>query len=284
MTRQSLTRIAAGAAVAGIVALAAAPAGALPHPFSSTSTTGANTGAPSPNSGTSTGPNGAPNAGGANPSALQFIQKAGDAAINARVKSLTNVVTDLGNKVPGCDVSALVTTAQSDIAALNMLETTLNQETTVAAAKADVQQIFMGFRVYALVIPVDEMVVASCRMSDVITKVQDLVKKLGSVNDPNIAALVSDMGTQATNAANAINGLPALLETYTPDKWNHDHGLLMTARQDLRTARKDLEQCRDDAHKVLVIVRHDLNLGGDGAGNGGANGGSPVNPNASPNT
>jgi hypothetical protein len=268
MTRQSLTRIAAGAAVAGLVALAAGPAGALPRLSSTSSTSSTLPGGGAGQPGAKAGANQA--------TQLQFIQKAGDAAITARLASLNKVVTDLATVPAGCDASPLTAKAQSDITALTGLETQLNQETTVQAAKADVQQIFLGYRVYALVIPVDEMVVATCRMSDVITKVQALVQKLSGVNDPNIAALVADMGTQATNAGTAINGLAATLEGYTPDMWNSNHQLLVTARQSLRTARKDLAQCSADAHKILAIVRHDLSAGGTG--------GSAVNPNASTTT
>jgi hypothetical protein len=271
MTRQSLTRIAAGAAVAGLVALGASPAGALPHPFSSTSTT-APGGAPSGQAGTNAQATSQANQA----KDLTFLQNAGEAAINARLASLNKVISDLGNVPQGCDVSSLIGTAQADITNLTALEGNLKSATTVAAAKGDVQQIFAAFRVYALVIPVDEMVVATCRMSDVIAKVNALITKLQNVKDPNVAALVTDMGNNTTAAASAISGVATQLEGFTPQSWDSSPGELVPFRQDLRTARKDLEQVRDDAHKIVAILHHDYGQGG--------NEGNNVNPNANSNT
>jgi len=273
MTRQSLTRIAAGAAVAGLVALGASPAAALPHPFSSTSSS----------STSSTLPGGAPSGqaatsaqAGNQAKALTFLQNAGVADITARLTSLNKAISDLANVPQGCDVSPLVTTANNDIAGLTALEGHLKADTTVAEAKADVQQIFAGFRVYALVIPVDEMVVASCRMTDLINKVNALVQKLQHVSDPNITALVTGMGNNAQAAANALNGVAGTLETLDAKSWDSNPSELVQYRQDLRTARKDLEQCRDEAHQIVGILRHDYSPG--------SNGGNAVNPNANSST
>jgi len=278
MTRQSLTRIAAGAAVAGLVALAATPAGALPRPFSPTSSSsvpgssvpGSGSGQPGP--GTHTAPTQAAPTG---TQGLAGIQQAAEAAINARVKTLTTAVADLGKVPPGCDVSALVSTAQADITKLQALEAKIQADTTFQDAKDDAQTIFTDFRVYALVVPVDEMVVATCRTTDAANKVNALVQKLQGVSDPNIAALVTDMGNQAQAALAAVNGLASTLEGYTPSDWNSDHNLLKGARQSLRTARQDLEKARVDGHKILEILHHDL---------GGGNGASTVHPNTSSST
>jgi hypothetical protein len=266
MTRPSLSRFAAGAALTGLVALAASPAVALPHPFAFSST-----------SSSVPGPGAAPNTqAGTNNQAksLAFIQQAGTAAINTRLASLNKVVADLGKVPQGCDVSALISTAQSDITQLTALEGHLQADTTVQEAKTDAQQIFMGFRVYALVVPVDEMVVAACRITDVANKVNALVQKLQGVKDQSIAALVADMGTQAQGAVTAVNGVAADLEKLTPDSWNNDPKELLGYRQDMRTAREDLEKARQDGHKILVILHHDFNVGGNGG---------PAGPNAGPN-
>ena len=276
MTRLSLPRIAAGAAVAGLVALAAAPAGALPHPFSppSRSTTTTAPGAPGGQAGpnTSAGPNTA--AGPNSSQSLQAIQAAADAAIAARIAFLNRAVTDLGKVPPGCAVSGLISTAQSDIAGLTTLKGTIDSDTTVAQARMDAQKIFTEFRVFALVGPVDEMVVAACRITDVANKIEALVGNLQGVKDPQIAALLADMNSEALAAANEVSGLASTLEGYTPQDWNSNHSLLKGARQSLQQAREDLEKARQDGHKIMVIVHHDL------AGNGGNN----VNPNSSTST
>jgi len=235
MTRQSLTRIVAGAAVAGVVGLAASPA------FATTS------------SSTPLTPHAASPANSA--ATLSKIQADAKVAIDGRVAALTTVVTVLGGVKAPCVTAPLIATAQGDIAGLNSLETTILADTTVQKARSDAQQIFTGFRVYALVIPVDHLVRATCAVSDVVTRLDALETKWGALNDTHITTLLADMVSRTQAASQAVNGLPTTLEAYMPADWNGNHTLLNGARSSVQNARQDLGKARADAKQIVGILR-----------------------------
>ena len=263
MTRQSLTRTGPGRAVtvlaatvlavavlagAGVAGLAASAA------FATTSS-----------------PVAPPTPGGATSSTrLAKIRAAGEAAINQRVTALNQVVTVLnGTSWLGPDQATLVATAQSDIAGLTKLGSRLAADTTVQQAKTDYQQIFAGFRVFALVIPVDQMVRASNGITNVVVpKFNALETKWAALDDPQIAGLLSDMQGKTQAADAAVNGLPATLEALTPSSWNSNHGILSQPRSELATARQDLKQARDDAQQIVQILRSQHPHGASGVNPG----------------
>jgi hypothetical protein len=254
MTRQSLLRTTAGAAVTGLVVLAAAPA------FAGTPTTST----PPTTSARRPGPlSGRPNAAGPNnqSATLSSIQAAATRAVNDRLATLNKAIADLNAISAKCPVGPLLTTAQNDISGLTALEATIMADTTAQQAKADAEKIFTGYRVYALVIPVDEMVVATCRVSTVVGVMTAFEQKVAGLNDPNVASSLADMEAMSQAAASAVSNLPSQLESYTPADWNANHNLLSGARSSLRTAREDLEKARHDAHQIVQILRRDYGKG-----------------------
>jgi len=234
MTRQSLIRIVAGAAVAGVVSLAASPAFATPR--------------------SSTPPSPRPSSPTVSAGVLSKIQADAKAAIDGRVTALTAVITVLGGITGPCDVSPLIATAHSDIAGLTTLEATILADTTAEQARADAQLIFTNFRVYALVIPVDHLVRATCAVNDVVTRFTALETKWGALNDPSIAAPLADMVSQTQAAAQAVSGLPTTVEGDTPADWNANHSLLNGARSSMQTARQDLGKARADGKQIVGIL------------------------------
>jgi len=243
MTRQSLIRIGAGIAVAGFVGLAASPA------FATTSST-----TPSPGS----------RAAASSAAALQKIQAAAAAAISAREAALQQAVTVL-NAHSSCDLGTMVSTATGDESALTTLGQTIQSDTTVTAAKNDFQSIFETYRVFALVLPVDHMVLADCALTALLPKFTALETKWAALNDQSIASLLADMQTQTTDAATALGQVsPATLEAYTPSEWNGapNHNLLVASRSSLQSARHDLGQARDDAKQIVNILHQEHPQGG----------------------
>jgi hypothetical protein len=240
MTRQSLIRIVAGGAIAGCIGLAATPA------FATTSTTTQNPNAHGPSATNQA-------------AALAKIKADANTAIQSRLTAL-NAVIGVLNGLSNCAVTPLVTTAQTDVTGLTALDATIQADTTVAQARTDAQTIFTGYRVYALVIPVDHLVRATCAVTDVTTKLTGLETKWSSLNDPSIASLLADMQAQTQAAAQGVNGLASTLESYRPTDWNSNHALLDGPRSTLKTARQDLETARHetdrhDAKQIVTILR-----------------------------
>jgi hypothetical protein len=237
MTRQSLKRIFAGGAVAGCMTLAASPA------FATTSTTSSTPNAPSRGQ-SATDP----------AAALAKIKADANTAVQARLTALNSVIGVL-NGLTNCAVAPLVSTAQADVTGLTALDATIQADTTVAQARTDAQKIFSDYRVFALVIPVDYMVRATCAVTDVTTRLTALETKWSGLNDPGIASLLADMQAHTQAAAQAVNGLAGTLESYQPKDWNADHQLLDGARGSLKSARQDLGTARQDATRIVAILR-----------------------------
>jgi hypothetical protein len=241
MTRQSLIRIGAGIAIAGFVGLAASPA------FATTSST-----TPAPGS----------KAVAISAAALQKIQAAAAAAISAREAALGQAVTVL-NAHSSCGVGTMVSTATGDESALTTLGQTIQADTTVAAAKNDSQSIFQTYRVFALVLPVDHMVLADCALTALLPKFTALETKWAALNDQSITSLLADMQTRTTDAGTALGQVsPSALEADTPTEWNSNHDLLAASRSSLQSARQDLGKARDDAKQIVNILHQEHQQGG----------------------
>src|SRR3954468_14462020 len=187
---------------------------------------------------------------------LDAVKQAAHTAVTNRVTALNRAITAV-NQAPnlGTDQAALVTTMQHDISGLGDLDTTIQADTTVGDAKADARKVFTDFRVFALVLPVTHMVVATDRidnaviprLDDVVTKLQGLITEANATNQQ---ATLDDMKTQIAAAQTATNGLSADLQAFTPAQYNADHSLLSGDRAKLRTARADLQKARQDAKSI----------------------------------
>ncbi len=107
---------------------------------------------------------------------LQFVQCVGNTEITRRINYLNDLSTKtqsliafINQKAPNSqittDLQGIVndananinggTTFGTQVNGLNALKTTLDGETTVQAARADIQTIYKGYRIYALVLPRD---------------------------------------------------------------------------------------------------------------------------------
>jgi hypothetical protein len=194
--------------------------------------------------------------------ALDAIKAAAHTAVTNRVTRLNSaigVVTQ--NTHLGADQATLATRMQDDITGLNQLDATVQADTTAATAKADAQKVFTDFRIFALVLPVTHMVVATDtvndavvpRLNDITTKLQDLITKKNATDQQ---ATLDDMKTQIAAAQAATAGLSADLLTFTPAQWNANHTLLQADRDKLRTARTDLVKARQDAKSIVAALRN----------------------------
>jgi hypothetical protein len=196
------------------------------------------------------------------PTSLGAIQTAAHTAITTRVTMLNNAITVVkGRSDLGADQAARVTVMQNDITGLTQLDSTIQADTTIPAARADARKIFTDYRIFALVLPVTHMVVATDtidntvvpRLNDVVTKLQDLITKKNATGQQ---ATLDDMKAQIAAAQTATNGLSADLQTFTPAQWNANHTLLQPDRDKLRSARADLVEARQDAKSIVAALRN----------------------------
>jgi hypothetical protein len=196
------------------------------------------------------------------PTTLSGIKAAAHTAITVRVTMLNSAITNVNQRTDlGADQAARVGVMQSDITGLNQLDSTIQADTTIPDARTDAQKIFTDYRIFALVLPVTHMVVATDtidnavvpRLNDVTTKLQDLITKNNATAQQ---ATLDDMKAQIAAAQTATSGLSADLQSFTPAQWNANHTLLQPDRDKLRSARADLVTARQDAKSIVTALRN----------------------------
>lgn len=192
---------------------------------------------------------------------LQQVQATAAANISARLTRLNTAIgkvqaeTDLG-----ADQATLVRILSSDVSGLQQLETTVAGATTVRSAVTDYRQMFTGYRVYALALPVVGLVSTDDHLTAVaVPRLEAAATRIASHEKPSdqaqVQALLSEMAGQLTAATGAVAGDPATLEGDTPAEWNADHGLLGTARAATKTAAMDVKAARADAWQAEAALR-----------------------------
>src|SRR5438067_399648 len=156
---------------------------------------------------------------------LQALKDAAHTATTTRIADLNKAITSVdGTAFLGADQSALMAGMQNDITGLKTLDTTIQADTAITAAKADAQRIFTDFRVYALVLPVTHLVVATDAMTNVVipkmTTVADALQLIiTKTNAASEQPTLDDMKAQIAGALTATNGLAADLQSFTPAQW-----------------------------------------------------------------
>jgi hypothetical protein len=226
------------------------------HPTTTTTTTTSTTSTTGSSTTTTTSPS--------VPQRVHVIQQRAARAIAARLGVLATAITVVqGKSYLGSDQATLVSNLQTDESGLQTLQVKIDSDTTVAAALADYETIFTGFRVYYLVLPVVNDVIRvdfvnNVAIPTVNQAISSLQAQVNSSNQGVLDPLISDMQDQVQVASAATSGLSAQLLAYTPAEWNADHGLLDNANANIATANRALATAGRDYARALAYLRHGL--------------------------
>lgn len=193
---------------------------------------------------------------------LAQMQSKGTAEINRRITSLNAAASKISSatKLTSSDKSYLQTEVSGEISGLTSLETTLNAETTVTAARTDVQNIFSEYRVYALILPKLRLVVAadgeqataaklssfSPQLQTRITADQTAGKDVTTLQDK-----LNDMDSQTANAQSLANAIETKVLTLQPSDYDSDSTILSGDVTQLKTAHSDNQAAYSDAENVV---------------------------------
>ncbi len=210
----------------------------------------------------------APSASGCG-SNLACVQKAGDKLISDRLEALSKLHDTAANHKGITDqqrdiIYQDVTTNKNGLTALNQK---LDAETTVAAARADVKNIFVQFRIYAVVLPRDygeielfhqQNVVA--RMTAENEKLTDLIAKAKAKGDDvtQLLALQSDYNAKLADATTQDNNAQGLIPNLTPANYPGTDATLKTYHADLKAGYEDIKAAASDLHQMTTILKQDL--------------------------
>lgn len=201
-----------------------------------------------------------------NKSQLQQIIARGNDEINRRITTLGRLDNLIDNSVhlTSANKTTLKNQVNTELNGLNTLKAKLSGETTVAAARADVQSIYTEYRVYALVVPKIHLIKLADDVQATDTKLTELAGKLQSRIDgakasgkdvSSIEAELTDLRAQVAAAQNIAGNVETKVIGLMSTDYNNDHKLLSGYSAQLRTARSDNQAAYKDAQNIVNVLK-----------------------------
>lgn len=195
----------------------------------------------------------------------------GDQLIAARQTALTNLgnkVTDrLNDKLINSDQANVL---QSDISTnasgLTALQTKLNGETNAIAARLDVANIFLQFRIYAVVLPrdyrrlyLDIAVNVDARLRGLSEDLKEAIQGAPASEQGQLNTLYNDYLNQLSAAEAQFDTAQSDFPALTPPNFNYNRSTYEASLSSLSTALKTihtaLKQAGQDAHQIAHILK-----------------------------
>jgi len=197
---------------------------------------------------------------------LQTIISKGDQEVTRRLTTLNTLMSKINaaTRLTASDKAALSNEVTTTMNGLTSLKTTLDAETTLTAARTDVQSIYTEYRVYALVAPkiglikvADDQQVVESKLTALAQKLQTRITALQQAGKDvsSLQASLSDM-TNKTTAAQAISSqIQSKVINLQPTDYNSDHALLSGDRDQLKTAHDDNQAAYNDAKTIVASLK-----------------------------
>ncbi len=197
---------------------------------------------------------------------LATLKTKGSAEINRRLTSLNSASSKISTttKLSASDKSYLQNEINNEISGLTALQTSLNGETTLSAARTDVQSIFSDYRVYALVLPKTRLVTAADGEQSTDTKLTTLATQLqtkittAQTAGKDVSTLQSDLNDMKakTNSAQTIaRGIESSVLSLQPTDYNSNHAVLSGDLSQIKTAHSDNKTAYTDAKSIATGLK-----------------------------
>jgi hypothetical protein len=197
---------------------------------------------------------------------LTNLKTRGTAEIARRLVSLAAATTALNAdaKLSATSKTTLNSQLKSESDGLTALGAKLSSDTTLDAARIDVQSIITGYRAYALMIPKVRLVAAA----DNFTVVGEKLNLIAHSLQANINAIkasgkdvvtaqsdLSSMEDQLNTARLAYTGLSDKVIALDPADYNANHQVLSSDRQTLESARSSIKSARAGVDTVIAALK-----------------------------
>ena len=215
------------------------------------------------------------------PKDIKCVIAFGDQRIQDRLDALTKLngkVTDAlsAKHITSDQANTLTSDIATNTTGLQNLKAKLDGESDIAAARGDVKNIYLQFRIYAVVLPrdyhelwLDRLADADHRLAGVKDKIADAIAKAPAGEQAQLNSLFDDYKTQLAAAEAQMDAAQGELPRFTPENFNTNRQSFETARtnlkNDLKTAHKDLNQAAGDLHQIAQILKGNKS---DGSGSG----------------
>lgn len=202
---------------------------------------------------------------------VQCVIAFGDTAITNRLNSLNTLNTKVTNQLnAGHLTSAQASKLQGDVttnsSGLNQLKAKLDAETDISAARQDVKNIYLQFRIYAVVLPrdyntawLDMLQNVDGKLRAVQPKIEWAVDHAPASEQGQLNTLYSDFKAQLQEGESQIDAAQGQIATLTPANFDNAKSVYTTAwtdfRSDTKTAHADIHSAAADLHQIAQILK-----------------------------
>ncbi len=197
---------------------------------------------------------------------LDNLKTKGNAEISRRLTDLNSAdksITDT-TKLSSSDQTYLENEVTSEVTGLSNLQTTLAGETTLSAARTDVQSIFSEYRVYALVLPkvrlvsgADAELSTDSKLSTLQSQIQTQITADQNAGK-NVSAVQADLTTMESKTS-AAQSTASSLETNVlplqPTNYDSDHTILSGDLAQLETAHSDNVAAAQEGKTIVNALK-----------------------------
>jgi hypothetical protein len=208
---------------------------------------------------------------------IACVKKFGDDAIAKRLASLDGLATKINGLVSkghltSTQANPLLDQINTNKSGLSALKTKLDGETDITAARTDVKNIYLQFRIYAVFLPrtrhvveMDIMTNVDAKLKAAEPKIEDAIAKAPADKKDQLNTLYADFKAQLKEAEAQIDAGQGQLPVLTPNTFNTDRATYDKAfsalQADTKAAHDALEKARDDLHQIAMILGVTSNKG-----------------------
>ncbi len=205
------------------------------------------------------------------PNDTQCIIAAGNQLIALRQAALTT----LGGKVTARQNEHLITSDQANVlqsdistnqSGLAALKTKLDAETNPQAARQDVTNIFLQFRIFAVVLPrdyrrlyLDMAINIDIKFRNLVPQLQQAINNAPGNEQAQLKTLFNDYKTQFSTAEAQFDLAQADFPALTPANYNYNRSAFTTSMKKLDAAEHAihtaLKQAGSDLHQIAKILK-----------------------------
>lgn len=201
---------------------------------------------------------------------LDTLKTKGDQLIQQRLTTLNTFLQNItaAKRLSATDKATFTTNINNAISGLTSLKAKIDGDTDAVTAKADVQSIFLTYRVYAefdpsthLLASADTMTTTSDMLTTLATKLQARISAAqASGHDVTVLnTLLADMNAKISDAKTQYTNVESQVSPLTPANYNSNpsgtKATLQTARGEIQTGRTDLRTALSDAKQILAGLK-----------------------------
>jgi hypothetical protein len=202
---------------------------------------------------------------------VQCVINVGNQLITNRLNDLNKLSNQVSLQLQRGHITADAASAlQADITTnengLKTLQSKLDSETSAQAARQDVKNIFVEFRIYAVVLPRDYQQlhfdiekVLDAKLEAARSVIPVAISMAPASKQAQLQSLFSDYKAQLATAEAQFDTVQNTLPTLTPESFNLNHATylanLLKVRAAEKTAQAALHKAASDLHQIVQLLK-----------------------------